>query len=125
MRETDEFKALQARHDVVLVDFAQCMYMLRPPDYNGTSDLRTMKRTFLLTNITELQQLQCTCDQQHIHVWALGTYKRGGVNIKRAKFAGTYPKELCVKWANLVAHHFRLDGKATGPQGPAADQGRC
>ena len=88
------------------VRFHQCMFFLRPPDYDGRKDLRTRKDTVLVSNIPELSSLSRRCDNHHHHIHAIGTCHVQGRGVKRAAAAGCYPKALCTAWARAVALHF-------------------
>jgi hypothetical protein len=103
---TKEMKKLMARSDVCVVTFAQCCYGLRPPEYDGTIDVRTRKETTLVTNVPTLAKLARMCTGGHKHVHAMGSVKVKGGRVSRAQAAGTYPPCLCRTWAALVEAHL-------------------
>jgi hypothetical protein len=103
---TKEVKKLMLRSDVISVTFAQCQYFLRPPEYDGTDDLRVRKETTLVTNIPTLAKLARMCTGGHTHVHAMGSVKVKGARVSRARAAGAYPPCLCRTWATLVEAHL-------------------
>ncbi len=78
---TDEIKELALRHDVLEVRFTQCTYVLRPPDFAGTQDLRVRKDTTILTNVPTLVRLCRSCTLDHTHVHLLGSVRVAGRTV--------------------------------------------
>ena len=72
--KTEARKELAKQPGVFLIRFDQCVYHLRPPDLHvgSSSDLRTLKATYLRTNLPSLRCLHALCDHSHHHVVAIG-----------------------------------------------------
>ena len=104
--QVPELTAVADEQKVYKITFDQCMYHLRPPDSelpeNKHRDLRTRKRTTILSNCHSLTSLESRCDKQHEHVEALGSCSISGRAVRRSAAAGVYPKALCRRWASLM-----------------------
>jgi len=99
---TDELRFLSSLDEVDSVLLDQCMYRLRPPDWDSHSDVRVRKRTRILGSLKDLSKLRCMCDRGHTHSVAFGHCKVAGKRVSRTKSAGAYPAGLCGAWAKLV-----------------------
>ena len=83
------------------VMFDQCMYKLRPPDWDRVADIRVRKRTKIGGTLANLKSLRRICDGCHHHSIAFGSVRVNGKRIVRAKAAGAYPACLCRALASL------------------------
>ena len=120
--QTDELKELLTRPSVHKVDLAQCEYLLRPPDYDGSADLRVQKYTSIVTNMAALASLARPCSGQHTHVHALGSCRVHGRRVSRAALAGRYPKLLCSAWARSVRRELEQRDEAEEEEEPVATE---
>ena len=104
---SDEMRELEAHSDTNSVVFDQCMYSLRPPDFDpkDNDDRRVRKRTKIVGSVRALNTLSRVCNKQHCHVEAWGHCRLNGKLVSRAKAAGAYPVCLCLSIAKLFLQH--------------------
>jgi hypothetical protein len=104
---SDEMRELEAHSDTDSVVFDQCMYSLRPPDFDpkDNDDRRVRKRTKIVGSVRALDTLSRVCNKQHCHVEAWGHCRVNGKLVSRAKAAGAYPVCLCLSIAKLFLQH--------------------
>ena len=100
---TDELVYIMSLPGSRRVQFHQCEYLLRPPDFSdGGPDLRVRKDTIIIGNLPGLESLERRCQKDHVHAHAFGSARVGGKTVARAAAAGAYPRLLCTALAGLV-----------------------
>ena len=101
--QTKIMKDIMALEKVEIAKFDQCMFLLRPPGWDGITDVRVRKRTRIIGTVAGLSSISQFCDKQHSHEEAFGSVRVGDKRVSRAKAAGAYPYPLCRKLALLFA----------------------
>ena len=104
--QTQIMKDIMALDKAEIAQFDPCVFLLRPPGWDGITDVRVRKRTRIICTVAGLSNISQFCDRQHSHEEAFGSVRVGDQEVSRAKAAGAYPYPLCRKLAIIFAKAF-------------------